>query len=125
VATPSLNPLQALLQQTGQVTSYFSPGSRYYNTEVATYNFPNGASVKYVRRRFVPDQSQFSLLRIHFVSQGERLDNITNLYFGDPLLFWQVCDANNVIDPEELTETIGNPIRITLPQGIPGNNSNA
>ena len=52
--------------------------------------------------------------------QGERLDNITAEYLGDPELFWRVCDANNVIAPEEL-EQVGTHIRITLPEGIVNN----
>jgi hypothetical protein len=55
----------------------------------------------------------------HTVNEGERLDNITALYLGDPEQFWRVCDANGVIRPEELTETVGRKIRITLPEGIP------
>ena len=49
----------------------------------------------------------------------QRLDNLTNLYLGDPEQFWQLCDANNAKHPDEL-ETIGRQIRITLPEGIPG-----
>ena len=52
--------------------------------------------------------------------KGERLDNIAAQYMGDPTLFWRLCDANNAMRPEELTETIGRILRITLPQGIPG-----
>jgi hypothetical protein len=55
------------------------------------------------------------------VKEGDRLDNITNQFIGDPERFWQICDANNVLEPAELTEQPGNTIRITLPQGIPGN----
>jgi hypothetical protein len=39
---------------------------------------------------------------------------------GDPELFWQLCDSNGAMQPDELTETIGRKIRITLPEGIPG-----
>jgi len=38
---------------------------------------------------------------------------------GDPELFWRVCDANRAMRPDELTETIGRRLRITLPEGIP------
>ena len=39
--------------------------------------------------------------------QGDRLDNITAKYLGDPEQFWRMCDANGAMRPEELTETIG------------------
>jgi hypothetical protein len=39
---------------------------------------------------------------------------------GDPLQFWRVADANNAMQPEELTAEIGRKLRITQPEGIPG-----
>ena len=54
----------------------------------------------------------------HMVTEGERLDNITAQYLGDPEQFWRVCDANGAMRPDELTETIGRRLRITLPEGI-------
>jgi hypothetical protein len=54
------------------------------------------------------------------VTQGDRLDNVTARYLGDPEAFWRICDANNAMRPNELTETIGRRLRITLPEGIPG-----
>ena len=120
------NPLQAILQQTGQKTSYFTPSSRYYTIDTATMVTPDGRTVNYLRRRFIPPASSFYLLQYHTVINNERLDNITSQYISDPTLFWQLCDANNAIDPDELTATPGQQIRITLPQGIKGiGNSNA
>jgi len=49
------------------------------------------------------------------VTQGERLDTITARYLGDPTQFWRVCDANDVLQPTELTEEVGNVIKIALP----------
>ncbi len=60
------------------------------------------------------------MLLEHLVTQDERLDNITAQYFNDPEQFWRLCDANGAIRPDELTETIGRRLRITLPEGIPG-----
>ena len=51
---------------------------------------------------------------------GDRLDNITSAFLGDPEQFWRVADANGAMRPEELTERVGRRIRITLPEGIPG-----
>ncbi|WP_295795282.1 hypothetical protein [Mucilaginibacter sp.] len=115
------NPLQAILQQTGQKISYFTPSSRYYPIDAATIETADGRTVNYLRRRFIPPASSFYLLQYHTVVKDERLDNITSQYINDPTLFWQLCDANNVMDPDELTSTPGQQIRITLPQGIQGN----
>jgi hypothetical protein len=98
----------------------FSPTSRYYGIETTTLETPEGKVVIYLRRRFVPSPERFALLQEHTVSQDERLDNITAQYLGDPEQFWRVCDGNGAMRPEELTETIGRRLRITLPEGIPG-----
>ena len=65
--------------------------------------------------RFIPSNGTTTLLE-HTVTQGERLDNITAKYLGDPTQFWRICDANYVMRPDELTDTIGNVIEITMPQ---------
>jgi len=97
----------------------FASTSRYYGLETAELELPDGRKVAYVRRRFVPQPERFALLQEHEVTEGERLDNITARYLGDPELFWRVCDANRAMRPDELTETIGRRLRITLPEGIP------
>lgn len=101
-------------------TSIFSSTSRYYGMETTTLEKPDGKIVAYILRRFVPAPERFSLLYEHVVTQDERLDNITAKYLGDPEQFWRVCDGNGAMRPEELTETIGRRLRITLPEGIPG-----
>jgi hypothetical protein len=68
----------------------------------------------------VPPPERFALLQEHVVTQGERLDNITARYLDDPEQFWRICDANRALRPDELTETVGRRLRITLPEGIPG-----
>ena len=79
-----------------------------------------GETIVYLRRRFIPPPEGFALLQEHTVTQGERLDNIAARYLDDPEQFWRICDANVAMCPEELAETIGRRIRITLPEGIPG-----
>src|SRR5258706_13902332 len=98
----------------------FSFTSRYYGIETARLEDAEGKTIIYLRRRFVPPPERFRLLQEHAVAQGERLDNITGQYLNDPEQFWRVCDANRAMRPDELTETIGRKLRITLPEGIPG-----
>ena len=85
------------------------PNSRYYDTEQATIEVPDGRGgikpVRYLRRRFIPDTRQQPTLVEHSVLQGERLDLLTARYLSDPTLFWQVCDANTVLRPEELEQS--------------------
>jgi hypothetical protein len=94
----------------------FEHTSRYYNIEQAVFTAPDGREIGYVRRRFLPDAASVVLLAEHTVAQGERLDNITTRYLADPEQFWRVCDANNGMNPEELTAEIGRKLVIPLPQ---------
>jgi hypothetical protein len=98
----------------------FPATSRYFQIETATWKMRTGETVVYVGRRFVPSPDRFQTLLEHSVTQRERMDNITANYLGDPEQFWRVCDANNAMRPDELTERIGRKLRITLPEGIPG-----
>jgi hypothetical protein len=94
--------------------------SRYYGIEVTTLETSDGRTIAYLRRRIVPPPERFALLQEHTVQQGERPDHVAYQYLGDAEQFWRICDANAVLHPEELTETVGRRIRITLPDGIPG-----
>jgi hypothetical protein len=96
-----------------------APTSRYQGIETASLEMPDGRTVTYLRRRLVPRADRFELLEEHTVTDGDRLDNITARYLGDPEQFHVLCDANNAKHPLELTETVGRKLRITLPEGIP------
>ena len=98
----------------------FPPTSRYYGIETTTIETGEDTSDAYLRRRWLPQPENFTTLQEHVVAQGDRIDNVTARYLGDPLQFWRVCDANRAMRPDELTEEIGRRIRITLPEGIPG-----
>jgi hypothetical protein len=98
----------------------FPPTSRYAAVETTTLETAGGVTVIYLRRRFVPPPERFSPLQEHVVQQNERLDNITARYLDDPEQFWRLCDANRAMRPDELTETVGRRLRITLPEGVPG-----
>jgi hypothetical protein len=97
----------------------FDKTSRYYNLDIATMNVVDSEGlpreIRYVRRRFIPSSAGLTTLVEHTVVQGDRLDNITTRYLGDPTQFWRVCDANDVLQPTELTDEIGNVITIALP----------
>ena len=94
----------------------FDHTSRYYSLPVATLTLPNGQTIAYVRRRFLPQGDKLPLLAEVPVAQGERLDLVTNRTLGDPLAFWRICDANNAMDPQALTAEPGRVLRVPLPQ---------
>jgi hypothetical protein len=99
----------------------FGMGSRYASLALRKYEDANGNELAYVSRRFLPRGDAFDLLLLHTVVQGERLDNVTAEYLDDPQQFWRVCDANEAMSPFDLVAEPGETIRITLPQGVPGN----
>jgi nucleoid-associated protein YgaU len=115
-------PLQALIQMGVVPAVNFPTDSRYYRSSTLTYTTPDGESITYLARRFVPQPGapNFSTVANHTVKQGERLDLIAAKYLGDPLIFWLICDANGAIRPDELVETPGTVLSITMPQGVPG-----
>jgi hypothetical protein len=96
----------------------FQLTSRYYAVETRELETIEGRTIRYLRRRFVPQSDRFELLVEHTVAEADRLDNIAARYLGDPEQFWRICDANNAIRPDELIETLGRRLRITLPEGI-------
>ncbi|HSY48931.1 MAG TPA: LysM domain-containing protein [Thermoanaerobaculia bacterium] len=116
--------LQQILQGPPLDATAFPASSRYHGIGTLQLTVAaDGAPIVYLGRRFVPMPDRFALLTVHNVREGERLDNITAQYFGDPLQYWRLCDANNVIVPDELTDEVGNEILITLPADIPGGTS--
>ncbi|HEY2014010.1 MAG TPA: LysM domain-containing protein [Bryobacteraceae bacterium] len=115
-------PLQALIAMGAVPSVSFPADSRYYRSATLQYTAPDGQSVTYLARRFVPKPGapNYSTVAKHLVRSGDRLDLIAAKYLGDPLIYWLLCDANGAIRPNELVETPGTVIAITMPQGVPG-----
>jgi hypothetical protein len=94
----------------------FDSTSRYYAIETATLTGPDGRSVAYKRRRLLPRGADLPLLAEVTVAQGDRLDLVTARALGDPEQFWRVADANDAMDPAELTADPGRVLRVPVPQ---------
>jgi nucleoid-associated protein YgaU len=97
----------------------FPANSRYNAIEVTRRIGADGREIVYLRRRFLPTDGPAGVITEHVVRKGDRLDNITARYLGDPEQFWRVCDANNAMDPDELTaeSNVGQRLQIPIPQG--------
>jgi hypothetical protein len=115
-----MDPVQAFMQVNGLTAPLYPSTSRYYGIASAQLTHPDGRVVTYLKRRFVPPPENFATLAEHQVVSGDRVDNLAARYLGDPEQYWRMCDANGVMNPAELTATIGRYIRITLPEGMPG-----
>jgi len=99
----------------------FDPGSRYYNLKNMVLKKADGQELAYKERRFLPRAETMPLLAEVTVIEGDRLDLITARTLSDPEQFWRVADANNTMDPMELTNEPGSRLRIAVPQaeGMP------
>jgi hypothetical protein len=94
----------------------FEHTSRYAPIETAIHETPDGRRITYKRRRFLPQGDAMPVLVEAIVGVGDRLDLITARALGDPEQFWQVCDANNGMNPFELTVEMGRVLRAPIPQ---------
>jgi len=94
----------------------FDFSSRYFDIETGSYTASDGRHISYKRRRFLPQGKTLTVLKEVTVVGGDRLDRIANDGLGDPEQFWQICDANDALNPAELTGEIGKILKIPLPQ---------
>jgi len=94
----------------------FDPNSRYYNLKTLVLKKPDGQEVAYKERRFLPRAETMPLLAEVTVIEGDRLDLITARTLSDPEQFWRVADANNTMDPMDLTTEPGRRLRVAVPQ---------
>lgn len=117
-----VDPVQTIQGLSALRPAFFSMTSRYSGISIAQLETADGRTIAYIQRRFIPPPERFALLQEHLVTQGDRLDNVTYQYLGDPEQFWRVCDANRAMRPDDITAVamIGRRLRITLPEGIPG-----
>jgi hypothetical protein len=99
----------------------FDHTSRYYPIETAALSLPDGRAVTFARRRFLPAGESLPLLSFVNVSPGDRIDLVADRVYGDPLMFWRLCDANDAMDPlQMIAEAAGDsgaPLRAAMPQG--------
>ncbi|MEZ5184131.1 MAG: LysM domain-containing protein [Candidatus Nanopelagicales bacterium] len=90
---------------------------RYADCGTAHTDVPDGRGglrqVAYLLPRPVPPARPTMIW--HRVAADDRPDLITARYLGDPCAFWAVCDANRVLDPDELAAYEGALIAIPAP----------
>ncbi|WP_299088187.1 LysM domain-containing protein [uncultured Microbacterium sp.] len=112
--------LAGLLSQATTSVPAFAPNSRYHLTPTTIHVDADGEVIRHLRRRFLPDPDSLVQVGEHVVAPRDRLDLIAAEAFGDPELFWRICDAERSLHPAELTEIVGRRLRITLHEGQPG-----
>jgi hypothetical protein len=82
----------------------FQPRSRYAKGETYTVVDVRGREVAVVTPAPAPRPS---LLGIHLLKQGQRLDHLAALYLNDPAGFWRVAEQNDAMLPEALSGVWG------------------
>lgn len=111
--------LAALITSAAGSGTPTSASSRYYGTQVEQFALPDGTAVMYLARRIVPPASAYTATQSYITADGDRLDNLAARFLGDPLLYWMICDANTVADPDALSAQAGRAIVIPLASGTP------
>lgn len=112
------DPVQMLIDAGAIPASPFGPASRYSGVAIARYvRGPGDAGTAYLLRRFIPQRRDIALAGQHLVQAGERYDLLASTILGDPELFWRLADANAVLDPFALTDTLGARIAVPRPLG--------
>lgn len=93
----------------------FDSTSRYRDNEDAHRIDKDGEIHVYRRRRLLPKVSEHQIVQT--VSRGpeERLDQVAARALGDSTQFWQLCDANGVMNPAELTAVSGQRVSVPVP----------
>lgn len=107
--------IAALIASAAGTGAPTSPNSRYYTSSVEQITLPDGTQVAYLYRRIVPPASAYPSTVTYTVADGDRIDNLAQRFLGDPALYWMICDANSVSDPDALTSQTGRSIQIPLP----------
>ncbi len=113
------DPIAAFLQANGLAQPVFAPDSRYYGLPTAQANLPDGRTVAYVTRRFLPPPENFATVQIVTLAAGQRPDQLAAQYLGVAEQWWRLADANGAMLPEAMVAQPGAPLRITLPEGVP------
>ena len=90
----------------------FDSTSRYYKIHNAVYVTSDGRRITYKKRRFLPQASEMPKLGKVTGQDGDRLDLIAYQTLGDALLSWRIADANDAIDPAELTASPGRVLEV-------------
>jgi hypothetical protein len=88
----------------------FDDKSRYAGAPLYEVPGPRGIRVAVVS---VPDVVHEALLGAHLRKDGQRLDHLASHYLDDPAGFWRLCDRNDAMHAEALTEAR----EIEIPRG--------
>lgn len=79
----------------------FIQGSRYYKTETYNVTDTRGREVQVVVPAADPGDA---LMGTHLRKEGQRLDHLAHQYAREATAFWRICEINDVMLADALTE---------------------
>jgi hypothetical protein len=113
------DPVQLLIDAGAIPSTPFGPLSRYNGVALGVLvRRPGDPGIVYLRRRFIPSPQASAVAAVHRVAGHDRPDLLGAAFLGDALLYWRIADANAVVDPNELTDTMGRLIVIPQTAGM-------
>lgn len=77
--------------------------SRYHGVEIAEQVGPDGETIRFLRRRFLPRDPPVGE-RAVTVPPHARADRLAQRLVGDPEAWWRLADVNGVTRAEQLEE---------------------
>jgi hypothetical protein len=93
----------------------FSLLSRYRDNEERVMINKHGESVVYRSRRLLPRPEELQIIQTVTRDTEERIDTLSLRALGDSQQFWQLCDANVIMNPHELTAQPRVVVRVPAP----------
>lgn len=88
--------------------------SRYASLAPVEAALPGGRRAPVLPLRIIPPPGEVAQGQA-LTRQDERADALAARALGDPLLFWRLCDANLVTDPQDLVGPGGRVLRLPPP----------
>lgn len=106
------------------MSDIFPPNSRYARDAIRETTLTDGTVRDFVGRRIIPRTERFQALDRHRADGDERIDALSAERYGDPELYWRICDANGDADPGLACRPAGRLLVIPLPLEM-GDNGDA
>ena len=100
------------------MSEFFPPNSRYHTVPLRKRVRADGTAETFVGRRIIPAMERYRVLDRHRTIDDDRIDNVAAVSFGDPELYWRICDANGDAEPTDATAPAGRLLVIPLPLEI-------
>lgn len=94
-----------------------SPDSRYFYLPQRSTVGAEGEEQFFLARRIIPQADSYGIAQTVRADKDSRIDWLAAQAIGNPLLYWQICDANGLTEPATALQPDGKTIGIPIPRG--------